>query len=413
MKTMRTRRKTSNFSALGAAFTFVALSTGCGGSATTETNTPPAPPTETEEVNTKETSEEPEVEAAPATPTEELFGKHEGKDVKLYTLTNANGLVMKAMTYGAIITELLVPDKKGEMADVVQGFDTLADYEKSSPYFGATIGRLANRIKDAKFKLAGKEYKLAANDGPNHLHGGKKGWDKVLWNAEAKTTDTGPQIVFTYTSPDGEEGYPGTVEAKVVYTLTNDNELEVEMSATTDKTTLINMAHHSYWNLGGHDSGTIKDHELQIMADSYTPAPGLVPNGDVKKVKGTPFDFSTPKPIGKDLVAAGGKPIGFDHNWIINGDPHTLRPFAILKDPESGRTLTLSADQPGLQFYSGNFLDGTLKGKDGAVYPQYSGLCLESQKIPNSVNVPAWRDEVILEPGEKYEHKMVHKFTAE
>ncbi len=415
MKTKTTRPTTTNFLALGAAFSFVLLATACGSSsADTEPNAPPSSPVEAPEVTEKQdemsdTAKEPTT----AEPMVETFGQHEGKDVKVYTLTNGNGLVMKAITYGAIITELHVPDKNGKMADIVQGFDALSDYEKSSPYFGATIGRLANRIKDAKFKLDGKEYKLAANDGPNHLHGGKKGWDKVLWEAEAKATGAGPQVVFTYTSPDGEEGYPGTVQAKVVYTLTHDNELKVEMSATTDKTTLINMAHHSYWNLGGHASGTIKDHELVIHADSYTPAPGLVPNGEVKKVEGTPFDFTTAKPIGKDLQAAGGKPIGFDHNWIINGDPHTLREFAVLSHPDSGRKMTLSADQPGLQFYSGNFLDGTLKGKGGVEYPQYSGLCLESQKIPNSVNVPAWREEVILKPGEKYEHTMVHKFTAE
>jgi aldose 1-epimerase len=185
------------------------------------------------------------------------------------------------------------------------------------------------------------------------------------------------------------------------------------MRATTDQTTLINMAHHTYWNLGGQDSGTIKNHELTMMADSYTPAPGLVPNGEVKAVKGTPFDFTKPKLIGTDLMAAGGDPVGFDHNWVVNGDPDELRLFARLKDPASGRVMTLSANQPGLQFYSGNFLDGTLKGKDGAVYPQYSGLCLESQKFPNSINVPAWRNEVILKPGEEYLHTMIHRFTTE
>jgi aldose 1-epimerase len=413
MKANMREQKTSTWTALPAVLAFLMVGTGCGaGSKEQEPESPPPTVAEPAEVQDAAAPVEAKEPAAPA-PTEDTYGEHDGKPVKLYTLTNKNGLVLKATNYGAIITELHVPDAKGALGDIVQGFDSLDEYVKSSPYFGATIGRLANRIKNAKFELEGKKYTLAANDGPNHLHGGKKGWDKVVWSAEAKSTDAGPVLVFTYTSPDGEEGYPGTVEATVVYTLTNDNELKVEMSATTDKTTLVNMAHHTYWNLGGHDSGTIKDHELTLLADSYTPAPGLVPNGEVKAVKGTPFDFTAPKLIGKDLVAAGGKPIGFDHNWIVNGDAHTLRPVAKLKHPGTGRVMDLSADQPGVQFYSGNFLDGKLKGKGGVVYPQYSGLCLESQKIPNSVNVPAWREEVILKPGAKYTHTMVHKFTAE
>lgn len=345
--------------------------------------------------------------------SEEHWGEHEGKEIRLFTLRNANGLVLKAVNYGAIIVELQVPDAKGEFADIVLGFDKLTDYEKSSPYFGATIGRVANRIKNAKFELEGKKYTLAANDGSNHLHGGKVGWDKVVWAGQAKETSEGPQVSYMYASPNGDEGYPGEVTATVIYTLTNENELKVEMKATADKVTLINMAHHGYWNLGGHASGTIQDHELTLEAKSYTPAVNLVPGGEVKSVKGTPFDFTTPKLIGKDLRAAGGTPVGFDHNWVIDGDPHTLRPIARLKHPASGRVMSLSSNQPGLQFYSGNFLDGSLNGKGGAQYPQYSGLCLESQKFPNSVNVPAWRPEVILKPGEEYRHVMVHKFTAE
>lgn len=344
---------------------------------------------------------------------EEIFGELDGQTVKLYTLRNEHQLVLKAMTYGAIITELHVPDARGKFADVVLGRDALADYVQTSPYFGATIGRVANRIKNARFELEGAKYQLAANDDPNALHGGKKGWDKVVWKAEAKETSEGPQIVFSYTSPAGEEGYPGTVQATTIYTLTHQNELKVEMRATTDQTTLVNMAHHTYWNLGGHASGTILDHELSLTSATYTPAVALVPDGTVKPVKGTPFDFTTAKLIGKDLVAAGGKPVGFDHNWIIDGDPHEMRSVARLKHPASGRVMSLSANQPGLQFYSGNFLDGTLKGKGGAEYPQYSGLCLESQKFPNSINVPAWRSEVVLKPGETYVHTMVHAFTAE
>lgn len=427
MKALMRERKTSLRTAppatvalLPAALTFLILGTGCGASPTELAKGAPLPAAPAPLTAAPPIADEPEapetlakIEPALKPATEKDYGKYDGEPVKLYTITNSKGLVLKATNYGAIITELHVPDKKGNMADIVQGFDSLDDYVKSSPYFGATIGRLVNRIKNAKFTLEGKNYTLFANDPPNHLHGGKKGWDKVIWNADTKIADAGPQIIFTHTSPDGDENYPGNVEAKVVYTLTNENELKVEMTATTDKTTLINMAHHTYWNLGGHASGTIQDHELTLMADSYTPASGLVPTGEVKAVKGTPFDFTTAKLISRDLQAAGGKPVGFDHNWIVNGDPHALRPVARLKHPGSGRVMQLSADQPGVQFYSGNFLDGTLKGKGGATYPQYSGLCLETQKFPNSINVPAWRDEVIVKPGETYSHTMVHKFTVE
>jgi aldose 1-epimerase len=355
---------------------------------------------------------------APAAPakaaaiTQAPFGKADGKDVTLYTLKNANGLVMKVTDYGTIITELWVPDRAGKLADIVLGFDNLDGYLKGHPYFGATVGRIGNRIRGAKFKLDGKEYKLNANEKPDHLHGGVKGWDKHVWTAAAGETPNGPAITFTYVSPDGDEGYPGTVTAKTTYTLTNTNELKVEMEATTDKPTILNMVHHSYFNLGGHGSGPITEHELQLFADQYTPGDPVIPTGAVTPVKGTAFDFTAAKPIGKDLLKAGGKPIGYDHNFVVNGAPHALRPVARLKDPKSGRVLTLDADQPGVQFYSGKFLDGTVKGK-GATYPQYTGLCLETQKFPNSINVPAWRDEVILRPGTTYKHVMVHKFSAE
>jgi aldose 1-epimerase len=344
--------------------------------------------------------------------TEAPYGNVGGTEVKLYTLKNKNGVVAKITNYGGIITELHVPDKAGKTADIVLGYDKLDDYVKATPYFGAVIGRVANRVKNAQFTLEGKAYKLAANNAPHALHGGKMGWDKVVWTAEAIETDNGPALKLTYVSKDGEEGYPGTVTAHNTYTLTNGNELKVEMDATTDKTTIVNMAHHSYWNLAGHGSGPITGQELTLFADQYTPG-DPVPDGKVKAVKGTPFDFTAPKLIGKDLKDAGGKPTGFDSNWIVKGDPHTLRPVAKLKDPKSGRVLELSADQPGVQFYSGNFLDGSNKGKGGVVYQQYTGLCLESQKFPNSINVPAWKDEVILKPGATYKHVMVHKFSAE
>jgi aldose 1-epimerase len=226
-------------------------------------------------------------------------------------------------------------------------------------------------------------------------------------------TGDGQALELTYVSKDGEEGYPGTVTARTVYTLTNHNELKVDMQATTDATTLVNMAHHSYWNLGGHDSGTIIDHELTLDAESYTPGSPMVPYGEVKPVTGTPFDFTRAKPIGRDLQQAGGTPVGYDHNFVVNGEPTRLRQVARLKDPRTGRVMTVSADQPGVQFYTGNFLDGSLKGKGGVAYGQYAGLCLETQKFPNAINVPAWQDQVILRPGQTYRHVMVHAFTVE
>jgi len=354
--------------------------------------------------------------AAPPTPpadpavTQRDFGRVGERAVSLYTLKNKHGLTAKLMTYGATLTELDLPDRQGRFADVVLGFDTLDEYVKSSPYFGATIGRVANRIKKARFELDGKTYSLAANDPPNHLHGGKQGWDKVIWDAEIVPTATA--VRFRYVSKAGEEGYPGTVNAQVTYTLTDADELRVEFTATTDAPTPLNLAHHSYWNLAGQGSGTILDQELTLNADRYTPG-DPVPDGAIKAVKGTPFDFTSPKPIGKDLKEAGGHPVGFDSNFVVNGDPKTLRLVAKLKDPKSGRVLTLSADQPGVQFYSGNFLDGTVKGKAGAAYPQYGAVCLETQKFPNAINVPAWRDSVVLKPGQSYSHTMVHAFSVE
>ncbi|XXT14639.1 aldose epimerase family protein [Sorangium sp. So ce429] len=352
--------------------------------------------------------------AKPAPFSRAPFGNADGKEVVLFTLTNANGLVAKVMTYGATVTELHVPDKAGKLDDIVLGYDNLDGYLKNSPFFGATIGRVANRIKNAQFQLEGKTYKLSANNGAHTLHGGKKGWDKVVWDAEATETPDGPSLKLTYVSKDGEEGFPGTVNATTIYTLTNKNELRIDMSATTDKTTIVNMAHHSYWNLGGHGSGSVVDQELTLHADSYTPSDAsLVPSGQIKPVKGTPLDFTAAKPIGKDLKALGGKPAGYDHNFVVNGDPHKPREAARVKDPKTGRVMTVEADQPGVQFYTGNHLDGSIKGKGGAAYNQYGGFCLEPQKFPNSINIPAWKDEVILKPGQRYAQTVVFRFTAE
>jgi aldose 1-epimerase len=350
--------------------------------------------------------------AVAATITEAPFGKLGDAPVQIYTLTNRNGLVARITNYGAIVTELHVPDRTGRLADVVAGFENLDGYRKGSAYFGAIVGRVANRIANAEFTLDGTRYPLAANDKPHHLHGGAKGWDKVVWTATPMDTPDGPSLVLTYVSKDGEEGYPGTVTARTVYTLTHRNELTVDMQATTDKATLVNMAHHGYWNLGGHASGTILDHELTLYADRYTPGAPMVPYGDTKPVAGTPFDFTRTKTIGNDLARTGGTPIGYDHNFVVNGEPGQLRPVARLKDPRSGRVMTLAADQPGVQFYTGNFLDGSLTGK-GATYVQHAALCLETQTFPNAINVPAWREQVILRPGRVYRHRMVHTFTAE
>ena len=349
-----------------------------------------------------------------ATPTiaAAQFGRQDDTPVQLYTLTNKNGLIAKISNYGAIVTELHVPDRAGRLADVVLGFDNLDGYLAGHPYFGAIVGRVANRIRNAEFTLEGTRYTLSANDTPHHLHGGRKGWDKVVWAAKTADTADGPSIELTYVSKDGDEGYPGTVTARTVYTLTNNNELKVQMQATTDRTTLVNMAHHSYWNLAGHNSGTILDHELTLNADRYTPGTPMVPDGRVLAVTGTPFDFTTARRIGQDLKEAGGNPTGYDHNFVVNGEPNQLRPVARLKDSKSGRVMTVAADQPGVQFYSGNFIDGSHTGK-GATYVQYAGLCLETQKFPNAINIPAWQDQVILRPGQPYRHTMIHAFSAE
>jgi aldose 1-epimerase len=325
---------------------------------------------------------------------------------------------MKVTNYGVIITEFWVPDRNGKAADIVGGYENVDGYVKKTPYFGTTVGRVANRIRDAKFTLDGKTYTLAANNGPHHLHGGVKGWDKVIWTGTPGGTATDPAVTFSYVSKDGEEGYPGTVTAKLTYTLTSKNEFKVDMQATTDAPTIVNMAHHSYWMLQGIGNGGIKDQILQIHAEKFTPGkptkPGTdaVPDGTVKPVAKTPFDFRTPKAIGKDLEAVGGKPVGYDHFWIVDGDPRAMRPVATLKDPKSGRVLTLEADQTGVQFYAGIFLDGSITGK-GATYNQYDGLCLETHAFVNAINVPAWKDQVILKPGQTYQHSMVHRFTTE
>jgi aldose 1-epimerase len=339
----------------------------------------------------------------------QAFGKTEdGKSVDLYTLTNANGLKAEIITYGGIVTSLQVPDRNGKLADIVLGCDDVNDYAKKSPYFGALIGRYGNRIAKGRFTLDGVEYKLATNDGPNHLHGGKKGFDKVVWKAKPMQTKEGPALELTYLSRDGEEGYPGNLSCTVVYTLTNKNELKISYKATTDKATIVNLTHHSYFNLAGFSSGDILGHTLQIFADRFTPVDKtLIPTGEIKPVKGTPMDFTKPMAIGSRIKDVEG---GYDHNYVLNSSDGSLALAASVYEPKTGRVMEIYTTEPGIQFYSGNFLDGSLKGK-GAVYNKHAGFCLEAQHFPDSPNEPDF-PSVVLRPGQKYTQLTVHKFSA-
>ena len=345
----------------------------------------------------------------------EAFGStKDGKAVELYTLTNDQGSLVKFMTYGGIITEIDVPDRWGRLGDVVLGFKTVGEYEAKSPYFGGLIGRYANRIAGGKFKLDGNQYTLNLNNGANTLHGGKKGYDKVVW--KVKPLDEA-SAVLTYLSPDGEEGYPGNLNVKVIYTWTNDSELKIAYEATTDKPTVINLTSHSYFNLAGEGSGTIENHILTVNADHYTPVDGGgIPTGEIAKVDGTPFDFRTGLPIGARIRTGTEQMVngrGYDHNYVVNhkdGDGITLD--VSLYDPGTGRLLTISSDQPGLQFYTGNFLDGSIYGTSGKQYRQGDGLCLEPQHLPDSPNhsdFPSTR----LDPGQIFKTTTIHKFSTD
>jgi aldose 1-epimerase len=340
------------------------------------------------------------------------FGKTtDGNIVTIYTLTNAHGLELRAMTYGAIITSLKTPDRSGAMADIVLGFDRLDGYLKASPYFGAVVGRYGNRIAQGQFTLDGRTYPLARNNGPNHLHGGIKGFDKVVWEAAPSTTHAA--VTFSRSSADGEEGYPGRVNARVTYTLTDSNELVVEYYATTDKPTPINLTQHSYFNLAGEGAGPILDHQLTIHADRFTPVDAtLIPTGQLAPVQGSPFDFRHATAIGariddKHEQLTYGR--GYDHNWVLNDAGHGLHPAARVVEPSSGRTLDVATTEPGLQCYTGNFLDGTIVGKGGHVYQHRTGLCLETQHFPDSPNHPAF-PSTILRPGQAYSTKTVFTF---
>jgi len=336
------------------------------------------------------------------------FGKlSDGTAVELFTLRNANGLVAKITNYGTIITELHVPDRNGNLGDIVLGFDNLAQYLQGHPCFGCTVGRVANRIARGRFVLDGKTYALAINDGLNHLHGGLKGFDKVLWQT---TPLKGAAVKFAYTSPDGEEGYPGTLAVEVTMSLTDANELRIDYSAAADKPTPVNLTNHSYFNLAG--QGDVLAHELMLAADYYTPADAqLIPTGQVATVRGTPLDFTAPQPVGSRFSQLRGEPVGYDNNFVLNGGGKTLGLAARVCDPGSGRVLELSTTQPGVQLYTANFLDGSLTGKHGAVYRRHAALCLEAQHFPDSVNQPKF-PSIILRPGQTYRQTTVHKFTT-
>jgi aldose 1-epimerase len=343
----------------------------------------------------------------------------DGQQVDLFTLTNRNGMEVRAISYGGIILSLEVPDRNGLLGDVVLGYEDLDGYLQESPYFGAIIGRYGNRIGQARFSLDGEVFELAANNGPHHLHGGERGFDKVVWSAREFERDEGVGVVFSRTSPHMEEGYPGNLDVQVTYTLTDANELVFDYWATTDRPTPVNLTQHSYFNLAGDGSGDILQHELLLNASRYTPVDsGLIPTGELAAVEGTPFDFRESTPIGARIdeghlqLALGG---GYDHNFVLDregADVGELALAARVFDPLSGRTMEVRTTEPGVQFYSGNFLDGTLAGKGGRVYPHRSGFCLETQHYPDSPNQDAF-PSTILRPGEEYRTRTVYRFGAE
>jgi aldose 1-epimerase len=345
-----------------------------------------------------------------------VFGKlPDGREVHQYTLTNKNGMVAQIIDYGATVTSLCVPDKNGKIEDVVLGYDSPLGYMDGTAYFGAIVGRYGNRIGKGRFQLDGKDYQVTVNDGANHLHGGKIGFNKVLWDAKILRDSGQPSLQMQYVSRDGEEGYPGTVTLKVTYTLTDENGLRIDYEGTTDKPTILNPTNHSYFNLTGTFTNTILDHQLMIESDGITPVDsGLIPTGQIADVANTPFDFRTPTAIGarindSDQQLAYGK--GYDHNWVLRGGAGKLRKAVELSDPVSGRVMMVFTDQPGVQFYTGNFLDGSAKGKGGIAYQRRTGLCLEAQAFPDTPNKPQF-GSVTLMPGQTYRQTTIYRFAT-
>lgn len=365
-----------------------------------------------EQATPKEPEAAPEVKETKTMSADKTdFGKMpDGRQVDLYTLTNTNGVRAAITNYGAILVSLQVPDRDGNLADITLGFDTLDGYLGTHPYFGVTVGRYANRIGAAKFSLGGAEYTLAANDGANHLHGGIKGFDKVVWKLEDMAEEGGQAYVkLSYVSEDGEEGYPGNLACSVTYALTEDNELKISYEAETDKLTVVNLTNHSYFNLAGQGTGDILGHVLAINADKYTPVDeGLIPTGEIAEVKGSPMDFTAPMAIGSRIAQVAG---GYDHNYVLRGGGGSMALAASLYEPTKGRVMEVHTTEPGIQFYTGNFLDGSITGKSGKVYEKHYGFCLETQHFPDSPNKPDF-PSVVLNPGQKYTTASVYKFST-
>ncbi len=339
------------------------------------------------------------------------FGKTpDGTPVEQYVLSNGK-MTVKVITYGAIVTEIDVPDRNGKPTDVVLGFDNLEGYLGNHPYFGAATGRVANRIAKARFTLDGKEYTLAANNGPNTLHGGKKAFDKVIWKATDVSSPGAPAVKMSYLSPDGEEGFPGNLSVSVTYTVTAANELRIDYRATTDKATPVNITNHSYFNLAGPAAGSILDHEMMLAADHYTPVDSnLVPTGETASVQGTPLDFTRPVALGARIDELKGEPGGYDHNYVLRSGKD-LAIAARVTEPKSGRVLEMFTTEPAVQLYTANFLDGTIKGKSGVTYKKHQAFCLEAQHYPDSVNQPKF-PSTILRPGSTYTQTTIYKFSA-
>lgn len=345
--------------------------------------------------------------------TKENWGTADGKPVERITLTNKRGTIVRLSNYGAMVTEIHVRDRRGKLDDIALGFKTLETYLAGHPYFGVTTGRVANRIAKGRFTLDGKTYQLAVNNGPNHLHGGEKALDKRVWTTREANSDDGPSIGFTYLSPDGEEGYPGNLNIAVVFTLTEDNLLKIDYAATTDKATPVNLTNHTYFNLSGEGRGTILDHRLTLRAARYTPADEtFIPTGEIKAVAGTVFDFTKPRRIGDRINQIQTDPPGYDLNYVLDSPGGKLALAARVHDPKSGRILETWTTEPGIQFYTGNFLDGKLTGKSGAPYVQHGALCLEAQHFPDSPNQPNF-PSIILKPGETYTQTTVYKFKTD
>jgi len=348
----------------------------------------------------------------PMSARKESFGQMpDGTQVDLYTLANANGLKAGITNYGAILVSLEVPDRDGNLADVTLGYDSLDDYLKRGGLFGATVGRYANRIGGAKFTLNGIEYKLLANNKPNHIHGGKKGFDKVVWRLEDVRAESNQAVVrLSYVSQDGEEGYPGNLACSVTYTLTSDNELKISYEAETDKTTVVNLTSHSYFNLAGHGTGDVLGHVLMLNADKYTVFDdALIPTGEIRSVKNTPLDFTSPTAIGSRIGEVGA---GYDQNYVLNGGGGSLALCASVYEPTGGRVMEVHTTEPGIQLYTGNWLNSSVTGKDGKVYNKHGGFCLETQHFPDSPNKPNF-PSVVLNPGQKFATITVFKFSAQ